>query len=112
MKALKIPLAIQDKSARNLILADNYDLKEAARRSLCRAGEKLSIVSGDDGYSVTIPDPKLERCEECHCFNYWQFHEIESYSKFENKFFFHCTNIYFDAVGEFECQGRLEMEDE
>ena len=105
-----------EKTPRNLILSDpksNDDLKEAARLSLCRAGEKIRIVhDGDQGYSVTIPDPKFDRCEECMCFDFWQFEEVESCSEFENKFFFKCTNVYFDAMGDWECQGRLEMGDE
>lgn len=116
-EAKKLPYIIEDKSARNLILSDpnsNKDLREAARLSLCQAGEKLQFVyDGDKGYSVIIPDPKYERCSECLSYDHWEFREVESYSKWDaNKFFFKCTNIYSDCLGEIECEGRLEVSDD
>lgn len=117
IEAKKLPSIFLEKSPRQLILEDpksNADLKEAARLSLCQAGEKLEIrYDGDKGYSVTIPDPKFERCSECLSYDHWEFKEVESYSKWDDsKFFFNCTNIYSDEAGDWECQGRLEMSDD
>ncbi len=72
----------------------------------------IDIVHGDDGYTIKVPSTEYKRCEECMCFDHWGLSGVESNAKYKNKFYFKCTNIYHDVMGEWECQGRLELEDD
>jgi hypothetical protein len=86
----------------------SVEAKEAARLSLCRAGEKISLNGpGGEGWTVTVPDPKDERCPNCLSYDKWQYRELESYSPIKNIFFFRCTDVNVDG----ECQGRCEVKE-
>lgn len=82
------------------------EAKEAARLSLCRAGEKISLNGpGGEGWSVEIPDPLDEKCTNCGSWDRWEYRDLESYSPVQTIFYFRCTH----TNDEGECMNKCEI---
>lgn len=87
-------------------IIDRAVLAEARRLAISHAGQKINyIYNGDQGYSVKVPDPQLEKCDDCGSDRHWELRDVVSYCQEDTTFYFKCINILAIDGEDFECGG-------